>query len=106
MTIIARGTTPTIIFKFSQVEVENISTAYLVIKQFHKNYLEKDISTAAISEEEENALEWTLTQEDTFKLKEHSPAIILCDFVLQDGTRGQTKALECVIAPPGKKEVL
>lgn len=105
MQVIARGTTPTIQIVFSTVQVEEIATAFLVVKQFNKNYIEKDISYAT-KDEEGNTMEFTLTQDETLTLKAHHPALIVCDWVLEDGTRGQSKSIVCDIAPPGKEEVI
>lgn len=102
MTAIVKGTTPTIYYTFSTVSVQNISVAYLTIKQFGEIVVEKDISSASIRE---SALAWTLTQEETLLLDVGSAKIML-NWLLSDGTRGIGKETEVKIKNNHKDEVI
>ena len=79
---IIRGTTPTITYTFSVVNVADITTAYLTIKH-SAGMLTKTLSDATV---EENSLVWTLSQEDTLSM--NKIVSIMINFKLADGTRG------------------
>lgn len=100
---IIRGTTPTIIFKFQNVVVENITVAYLIVKQPFQAVIEKPLEDAVV---EENTLSWTLSQEETLKLMAGRDCLILCDWKLADGTRGNSKTAVYSVVNGGKKEVI
>ncbi len=97
-----RGTTPTIIFTFTDVLVSDISKAYLVIKQSGASVIEKDISSATVGED----VRWTLEQEDTLSLKRKINADIYCDWLLNDGTRGRSKIQTESVEDSGIDEVI
>lgn len=65
--MVARGTTPTISFVFRTVDTTNIVVCYLTMKE-GELIIEKDLSDATVVGS--NKLEWSLTQEETLKLKE------------------------------------
>ena len=84
MAFIARGTTPTIIYKFKEVDPADIVESYLVVKQFDKPVLEKDFSRAVVGED---TLEYTFTQTETLTLKQGHKALIVCDWKLDKPSR-------------------
>lgn len=105
MDVLVRGTTPTILFKFKTVEVGNIAEAYLSIKQSYVPKIESNISNAEI-DPNENSMSWILTQEQTLSLTTGRDAVIFCDWLLEDGTRGATIPKTLRVVPPGKEEVI
>lgn len=100
---IIRGTTPTITFTFSSVEVSNIQVAYLFVQQIDQTLIEKDISAATV---DENSLSWELTQEETLSLKDRSRVKIFCDWRLASGLRGRSEVFETTVDNSGKNEVI
>ena len=79
--MIARGTTPTIRYTFSLVDVSAIVVAYLTIKQ-GSLVIEKDLTSATIGD---GYLEWTLTQEETLSLAENKEVKIQCRYRTNEG---------------------
>lgn len=100
---IIKGTTPTIQFTFSQINVENIISAFLIIKQANRTIVEKPISEAEIGE---NWIQWTLSQDESLKLKDDKRADICCDWKLADGTRGRSKMAHESVEETGKNEII
>ena len=97
-----KGTTPTIKYSFSTVDVSDIVVALLKVTQ-------KDIQvqkTLADANIDGNAMEWVLSQEDTLALKENQYAMITLDWLLNDGTRGAGKTEIIKVIPSGTDEVL
>lgn len=103
MSSIVKGTTPTIKYRFSTVDTQDISVAYLSIKQLERTVIERDLSTATV---EAGALSWTLEQEETLNLQRKIPALIFLDYVLVNGLRGAGKTISIEIDPTGKNEVI
>ena len=106
---IIRGTTPTLQYTFKDIEVTDISEAYLVLKQPGDISIEKTLSDGVIVPAEENAqgyLSFTLTQEDTLSLSKDREAVAVLDWKLQDGTRGRSVKAYFKIGEPGKDEVI
>lgn len=86
---IVRGTTPTIQMSYKTVDVESIAEAYLTIRQEATGLeLEKDISQAVRGED---TLSWTLTQEETLRLRPPCSVRLQCRYRLPDGTAGASK---------------
>lgn len=83
MITIIIGTTPTIIYTFSVVDVADIVTARLTIKQAGTIIIEKDLDDAVIGE---NSLSWTLTQTETLRIGTRT-ARMMCNCLTSDGTR-------------------
>ena len=110
---IIRYTTPTLKFTFSDIDVTNITSAYLVIKQSGRAIIERDLTTANVvhsvlsrdGTETENYLSWLLTQTETSKLGKTN-CTIYCDWKLQDGTRGRSHLLSTAVEDSGKQEVI
>lgn len=78
---IIRGTTPTLLYKFDQVDVSDITTAYLTIKA--GTVIEKSLSDAIVGED---YISWTLSQAETLAFPNQVSAMI--NWKLNDGTRG------------------
>jgi len=104
-TSIIRGTTPTIIFKFDQINASNITKAYLFVKQDVETKIERDLSTATLNVED-NQLEWTITQEESLRLTVGAATYICCDWLLNDEIRGRSKVGKFEVEPSGKNEVI
>lgn len=99
---IIRGTTPTLIFKFREIEPTDISQCFLMIKQNGKTVVEKTISDATVTTE---SLSFTLSQEDTFALATQNPTKVVLDWKTTGGVRGRSAMYECTIRPEGKGNV-
>lgn len=102
MTII-KGTTPTIKYTFSTINTADITAAVLSIKQYEKTVIEKDLSTATV---EQGTMSWTLTQQESLRLKKKVPAMIYLSYLLMDGTRAEGQSEEVTIEPTGKEAVI
>ena len=104
---IIRYTTPTIRFTFSQIDITDIAVAYLVIKQAGNVIIERDLSSATvINTQTEQALAWTLTQQETLLLNKNINAAIYCDWKLASGTRGRSHVKSEAVEETGKSEVI
>lgn len=101
---IIRGTTPTITFTFSEILTSDINKAILTVSQLGRVIIERDLSTATV---EANTLSWKLSQEETFLLQVSKGATeIICDWLLNDGTRGRSVIRKEGVEPTGKNEVI
>lgn len=101
MANIIQATTPTIIYRFKTAPVENITVAYLTIKKNGNVVLEKDIDSATVTED---ALAWTLTQEET--LIWSGSLSFMLNWKLADGTRGASAKSTVKIDDNYKAEVI
>lgn len=86
---VTRGTTPSIIYKFSSVKVSDMAVCYLTITQASVT-IELDLSDAE-ADTVHDTLTWTLTQEDTLKIKADERVNIQCRYRLNDGLAGASK---------------
>ena len=102
MAQIIRGTTPTIKFTYNDIEVGNITSAILTLKQGGSTVIEKDLTSA---QTQDNMLVWTLTQEETLSLSGKSVTIV-CDWLLNTGVRGRSEVLTANVGEPAKDEVM
>ena len=102
MSAIVRGTTPTIIYNFSTVDVANIASAELTIKQNGVARISKELEEATTGE---GTLAWTLTQAETLSLSRKRAEIYL-DWLLSSGIRGAGKTIEVEVVDPGVNEVM
>ena len=100
---IARGTTPTIKFKFRSIDTSDIEVAYLVFKQSNRQIFNIDISGAEI---EEGYISWVVPQEKSLMLSEGKFVDIYCDWRTINGLRGQSKLYRCEVVPSGIDEVI
>ena len=103
MTEIIRGTTPTIVFTFSDISTSEIVDARLVIRQCGNVIIEKGIDEA---EFDENAIYWALTQKNTLRLKPCQNGVIVCDWLLDSELRGRSKELRFSVGEPAINEVI
>lgn len=101
MASIIRGTTPVVKFNFSDITVSEIVDARLVVRQASKNLIERDITSAAV---EQAAVSWTLTQKETLGLASNRAVTIVCDWKLENGTRGRSNELQASVEEPGINE--
>lgn len=81
---VLRGTTPTIRFQYSTVDVENITEAYQTIRQLGNVTIEKKLEDARTGED---YIEWDQSQTDTLSLRTGT-CEVQCKFKLLDGTVG------------------
>lgn len=99
---IIRGTTPTIKYMFSAVNVNDIAVAYLTVRRYDGTVIEKTLSDATIGS---GYLAWTLTQQETLGMKGN---YITCrlNWRLEDGTRGASKQTKIDMERNDKEEVI
>ena len=105
MDTIIKGTTPTIQYIFPDVDVEDITVAFLTIRQAGIDVITRDIHSAEV-DIEESMISWTLTQEETLQLMPKGQATAYLDWKLADGTRSGGETVTFSIAPTGKNEVI
>ncbi len=98
---IVRWTTPSVIYKPSAIEVEDIRKAILTIKQCGKTIIERDITTAD-ADTEAGTITWKLTQEETQQLAMCKECLIVIDWVTNDNTRGRSNIGSFNVVQPGK----
>lgn len=103
MAQLIRGTTPTIIFKYSDINVSEIEVAYLLIKQYNRTVIKKPLIDAYI---EEDSIAWELTQSESLQLNSSSTVTIMCDWKLENGTRGRSNILTAEVEDAGINEVI
>lgn len=101
MAVIINGTTPTIQYTFKDVEVANISEAYLTIVANGQVVMEKDLNTATVGDD---YLAWTLTQQETLSMT--STAYMMLNWLLVDGTRGASSKTTVLMDTNFKNEVI
>lgn len=99
---IIRGTTPTISFTFSDVDITDIDSANMYVKQTGQIVISKSIEDATIGED---GLSFTLSQEDTLLLTSKTSAVIVLDW-LSGETRGRSKTAKADVGEPGLDEVM
>lgn len=95
MTAIIRGTTPTLKYTFNDVQVTNITTAYLTIKIDSEptHNIEKDLSTATV---EAKAISWKLTQTETLSFGNNIN--VMLNWKMSDGTRGASEKTNILVS--------
>lgn len=105
MESIVKGTTPTIKWAFSTVDVSTIISAYLIVRNKKTVVMEKSLTDATV-DTTAKSISWTLTQAETLSLKEFQEYGLFCSWLLADGTRGEGKSKTVMICPTGKDEVI
>lgn len=100
--IIIRGTTPTIIVTFNQVNVNDLTDGYLVIKQELQNVIQKPLTEATI---ENNYVSYTLTQEETLSLTSGVQGKLMFDWLV-GSTRGRSQVEKVCVTDSGMDEVI
>lgn len=98
---IIRGTTPTIIFTFNEIDAADISVCYLLVKQNGQTVIEKTLADAVLSD----SLSFTLTQTDTLSLKLQTAQICL-DWKTTGGVRGRSRVYDCAVKEAGVNDVI
>ena len=91
MNSLIRGTTPSLKFTYSDIEMSSIDVAYLTIRQLGNNIIEKDLSSATVGSD---YLLWKLTQEETLLLRNNAKVEVQCRLKLNDGTAIASKVYE------------
>lgn len=102
MANIIRATTPTIKYTFKHVNVEDIVAAYMTIMMGQEVVVEKDLVQATV---EEDALSWTLTQQETLSMTGCRVSVML-NWKLSDGTRGASARTTLFMESNDKDEVI
>lgn len=108
MNEIVRWTTPTITIRFPSLDPEDITSAYLTIKQGGGEILRKGIEDAVIipRDTEDGSISWTLSQTECGKLNVNTEVRVYCDWVLNDGTRGRSRMAIYKVVEAGVNEVI
>ena len=83
MAEVIRGTTPTIIYKFSTITPSDLRTAIMTVKKGGEIKIERDLSTGVV---EEDQIYWTLSQEETLLVI--GSAEVMINWVTISGVRG------------------
>lgn len=99
---IIRGTTPILIFTFSEVNVSDITVAVLTIKQNGTTILTKDLEDATTAA---HTISWQLSQADTLSLNCWT-ANVYCDWKLANGVRGASSPFNIGVVTSGVSEVI
>lgn len=99
---IIRGTTPSIKYTFSTVDVSTISIAYLTIKIGKEVVIEKDLTSATIGSD---YILWTLSQEESLQL-DSKEAKVMLNWKTSDGVRGAGEEKSITIVPNHKEVVI
>lgn len=84
---IARWTTPSILYKPSEVGVGDVEQIYVTLRQKGEVVIEKETSSATITDD---GFEWDLTQEETSLLDRNCVIEIQVDYTTTDGYRYTT----------------
>ena len=91
MTDIIIGTTPTIIYNFQTVDVADVTVAFFTIKSNGAVMICKTLAEATVGED---ALSWTLSQQETLMFCVNQRAHMMINWKLADGTRGASDKTE------------
>lgn len=102
MNAIIRGTTPSLKYTFSVVNVSEITSAYLTVKHEDNVVVEKSLADATV---EESAITWKLTQEETLAFTDNLIKV-MCNWKLEDGTRGASAETTIGVIDNQKNEVI
>lgn len=105
MGMVVKGTTPTFKYKANTVDVANVAVAYLTIKQWDTQKIQKDITSASVDTVAQT-IAWKLTQTEALTLDPAQTATAYCDVRLTDGTRFAAPEICFKIGKTGKPEVI
>ena len=105
MGMVVKGTTPTFKYKAQTVDVSDVAVAYLTIKQWDTQKIQKDITSATV-DTDEGTIAWKLTQTEALTLDPAQTATAYCDVRLSDGTRFAAPEITFNIGKTGKAEVI
>lgn len=100
---LARLTTPAFMYRPCATEIQDISEAFLIIKQYDKVIIEKSLTDAYV---DENYIVWELDQVDTQKLDIKNVAKVKIDYITLNGERYTTHEKTYKIIDSGKQEVI
>lgn len=100
---IIRGTTPTIIFTFNEIDAADISVCYLLIKQNGETVLEKTLSDGTVID---GKLSFTLSQTETLSLTTSAPASVVLDWKTTAEVRGRSNIYRFDVKQAGVDEVI
>lgn len=105
METIVRGTTPTIVFTFSDIDIGDIESFYAVIRQCGSTLLTIGIDDERVEMWDGN-IYILLKQEDTLLLNPSLFGTIVLDWVLYDGMRGRSKECQFSVDNPAVNVVI
>jgi hypothetical protein len=100
---IVRGTTPTIRYTFSTINIGDIAVAKLILRQASTVVISKELEDSTAGD---SYIEWKLTQEDTLSLTDGTYVKISLDWLLNDGTRGVGNSITVYISSSAINEVI
>lgn len=100
---IIRGTTPTLIFTFDTIDVEDISVAYLLIRQNGNTVIEKTLTDSSIVD---GKLSFSLSQTETLSLSTSAPASVVLDWKTNAEARGRSNIYRFDVKQAGVDEVI
>lgn len=102
--VIARWTTPTISYKPSQAEMNEVENIALVVSQGGQPVIERWKDTAGL--DEDLGFIWLLTQEETAKLSAGKTANLKIDYLTIAGSRYTTGKLQLDVVESAVNEVI
>ena len=106
---IIRGTTPTLLYTFQDIDPGDVTFAYLLIKQQNATKIEKGLSDATVTADTQTVkgnISFTLSQAETLTLSNRYKAVVSLDWKLSDGTRGRSNVVMFTVEDSGKNEVV
>ena len=90
-----KGTTPTFTFELA-FDASNIVSAYLTFQQGTSIVIEKDMSSALVSEQ---TISFELSQEDTLKLADYPDCVMQLRFKTNEGKVIGSKLIDVPVIP-------
>lgn len=109
MAEIIRGTTPTLIYTFGDIDPADVSYAYLLLKQSNGVKIEKYLQDASVTGDTQTtkgSISFTLTQADTLSLTHGREAQASLDWKLTSGLRGRSRIASFSVGSSGKNEAV
>lgn len=106
---IIRGTTPTLMYTFSDINAGDIVYAYLLMKQPTGAKVEKyleDATVQADTQTEKGYLAFNLSQAETLSFTSGKELLVSLDWKISDGTRGRSNVERFQVTNSGKDEVV
>lgn len=97
-----RGTTPTLSFNLP-FRVSDLAVLYITAKQYDVLVLEKDLSDCTVND---TSVSFTLTQEETLKLKPNRRITLQVRVKTHDGTALASQKFECDVKDILKEGVI
>lgn len=106
---IIRGTTPTLLYTFGDIDPADVSYAYLLLKQGDGSKVEKYLADASVTGDTQTVkgnISFTLTQADTLSLTCGKEVRASLDWKLTSGLRGRSRIASFSVSNSGKNEVV